>query len=94
VKTRPDKLDELARRAERQRFELAGNLEDVAARARRNRTRWKVAGMTVTGLAAAGTAAYRLFGKSSPAARIGRAASATSILLGLGKAFLRVRKFL
>jgi hypothetical protein len=94
VKSKPERVAELARRAERQRLDLAENLEVVAVRARRHRTRWKVAGMTATGLAAAGTAAYRLFGKSSPAARIGRAASATSILLGLGKALLRVRKFL
>ncbi len=90
----PDRLNELARRAERQREQLASSLSEVAGDVREHRTRWKIAGMTVTGIAAAGTAAYRLFGKSSPAARIGRAASATSIVLGLGRAFLRLRKFL
>lgn len=94
MKPSRDRLGELARRAERHRLALAENLEDVASRARRHRTQWKVAGMTATGLAAAATAAYRLFGKASPAARIGRAASATSILVGLGRAFLRIRKFL
>ncbi len=90
----PDRLNELARRAERQREQLVSSLSEVAGDVREHRTRWKIAGMTVTGIAAAGTAAYRLFGKSSPAARIGRAASATSIVLGLGRAFLRLRKFL
>lgn len=90
----PERIAELSRRADRQREQLATSLSGVASDVREHRTRWKIAGMTATGVAAAGTAAYRLFGKSSPAARIGRAASATSILLGLGRAFLRLRKFL
>jgi hypothetical protein len=92
--SRSQRLAALGEQAKRQREDLAANVEDVAQRARRHRTQLKIAGMAATGIAAAGTAAWRLFGKSSPAARIGRAASATSILLGLGKAFLRVRKFL
>lgn len=92
--SRSQRLTALAEQAKRQREDLTASLEDVAQRARRHRTQLKLAGIAATGLAAAGTAAYRLFGKSSPAARIGRAASATSILLGLGKAFLRVRRFL
>ncbi|MEO8431729.1 MAG: hypothetical protein ABI592_09500 [Acidobacteriota bacterium] len=88
------RLEELSRRAERQREELAGSISGIASDVREHRMRWKIAGMTATGIAAAGTAAYRLFGKASPAARIGRAASATSIVLGLGRAFLRLRKFL
>ena len=88
------KVAELARRAELQRAELTSALGDVALNVRDHRLRWKVAGMTATGIAAAGTAAYRLFGKASPAAQIGRAVSAASIAIGLGKAFLRLRKFL
>ena len=88
------KVAELARRAELQRAELTSALGDVALNVRDHRLRWKVAGMAATGIAAAGTAAYRLFGKASPAAQIGRAASAASIAIGLGKAFLRLRKFL
>jgi hypothetical protein len=89
-----DKVADLARRAQIQRAELTSALEDVALNVRDHRLRWKVAGMTATGIVAAGTAAYKLLGKSSPAAQIGRAASAASIALGLGRAFLRLRKFL
>jgi hypothetical protein len=89
-----DRLTQLARRAERQRAELASALQDVAGNVRDHRLRWKIAGSAATGIAVAGTAAYKLFGKASPAAQIGRAASAASIALGLGKAFLRLRKFL
>ena len=89
-----DRLGELGRRAERQRAELASVLHDVAGNVRDNRVRWKIASTAATGIAVAGTAAYKLFGKASPAAQIGRAASAASIALGLGKAFLRLRKFL
>jgi len=88
------KVADLARRAELQRAELTSALGDVALNVRDHRLRWKVAGMAATGIAAAGTAAYRLFGKASPAAQIGRAASAASIAIGLGRAFLRLRKFL
>ena len=89
-----DRVAELARRAERQRMELSLALEDVAGNVRDHRLRWKIAGSAATGIAVAGTAAWKLFGKTSPAAQIGRAASAASIALGLGKAFLRLRKFL
>jgi len=88
------KLTDLARRAELQREELTSALGDVAVNVRDHRLRWKVAGMTATAIPAAGTAAYKLFGKASPAAQIGRAASAASIAIGLGRAFLRLRKFL
>ena len=88
------RVAELARRAEVQRAELASAVGDVALNMRDHRLRWKVAGMAATGIAAAGTAAYRLLGRASPAAQIGRAVSAASIAIGLGKAFLRLRKFL
>ena len=88
------KVTDLARRGELQRAELTSALGDVALNVREHRLRWKVIGATATGIAAAGTAAYKLFGKASPAAQIGRAASAASIALGLGRAFLRLRKFL
>ena len=88
------KVADLARRAQLERAELTSALGDVALNVRDHRLRWKVAGMTATGIAAAGTAAYKLFGKASPAAQIGRAASAASIAIGLGRAFLRLRKFL
>lgn len=94
MKSDEGRLAELARRAERQRADLAGSLQEMAADVREQRVRWKTAGVAIATVVAAGTAAYKLFGRSSPAAQIGRAASAASILLGLGKAFVRLRKFL
>ncbi len=88
------RLTELAARGALERRRLTGAVLDVAGDVRKHRLRWKVAGLAATGVATAGTAAWKLFGKSSPAAKIGKAASATSIVLGLGKAFLRIRRFL
>ena len=87
-------MAELTRRAQEERERLALALFDVADEIRSRRTTLKIAGTAATALAAGATAAWRLFGKSSPAARIGRVASGASILLGVGKAFLRLRKFL
>jgi len=89
-----ERLEELTRRATRQRMLLAESLGSVASDVRRHKTAWKFAGATATGLATAGAAAWKLFGRNSPAARIGRAASGASVLLGLGKAFFRLKKFL
>jgi hypothetical protein len=91
---RSERLRKLTRRAASERDRLADAVGGVAANVRRRRAVWKVAGVAATSIAAAGTAAYRLFGRSSPAARIGRAASATSIVLALGRALLRIRRFL
>ena len=93
-KNRSARLTELATRGALERRRLAGAVFDVAGDIQRHRVRWKIAGVAATGVATAGTVAWKLFGKSSPAAKIGKAASATSILLGLGKAFLRIRRFL
>ncbi len=91
---REERLAELSRRGAEEREILASALADVAGVVRSRRTAFRIAGMAATAVAAGGTAAWRLFGASSPAARIGRAASGASILLGLGRAFLRLRRFL
>lgn len=88
------RLAELTRRGERERERLALALFEVSAAVRQRRTALRMAGMAATALAAGGTAAWRLFGAASPAARLGRAASGASILLGLGRAFFRLRRFL
>ncbi len=88
------RLEELNRRAARERERLADALFDVSVAVRQRRTTFRVAGMAATALAAGGTAAWKLFGATSPAARIGRAASGASILIGLGKAFFKIRRFL
>ena len=91
---REERLAELSRRGAEEREILASALAGVADGVRSRRTAFRIAGMAATAVAAGGTAAWRLFGKASPAARIGRAASGASILLGLGRAFLRLRRFL
>lgn len=88
------RLAELTRRGERERERLSAALFDVSVAVRQRRTTLRIAGMAATALAAGGTVAWRLFGATSPAARIGRAASGASILLGLGRAFFRLRRFL
>ena len=94
VEEAESRIDELTRRAERERRLLAESLGSVVDDVRRHKTAWKVAGATATGLVTAGTAAWKLFGRNSPARRIGKAASGASILLGLGRAFFRIRRFL
>ena len=88
------RIDELTSRAALERLMLAESLGSVAADVRRHRIALKFAAATATGVAAAATAAWKLFGKNSPAARIGKAASGASILVGLGRAFFRLRRFL
>ena len=49
--------------------------------------------VVATGLATGATVAYRLLGKSSIAAKVGKAASAISVVVSLTRAALRVRRF-
>ena len=49
--------------------------------------------MAATGLVAAATIGHKLFGKSSVSAKVGKAASALSMIVGLTRAALRVRRF-
>jgi hypothetical protein len=82
----------LLERAEAERNALADVLEGIRGEVERRRLQWKIVSIAVTGLAAGSTVAYRLFGKSSLAAKLGRAASAVSLLWTLGRAYLRVRR--
>jgi hypothetical protein len=60
----------------------------------RKRRQWQAASYLATGAATIGTVAYKLFGRSSFSARMGRTASVLSIIVGLFRAFQRVRRFL
>ena len=92
MKSRQERIAALLERAEAQRHALAEAVADIRDEVERRRLQWKVVSMVVTGLAAAGTVAYRLFGKTSLSAKVGRAASTVSLLWTLGRAYLRARR--
>jgi len=89
---RQERIAALLERAQMQRGALADAVADIRDEVERRRLQWRVVSMVVTGLAAAGTVAYRLFGKTSLSARVGRAASAASLLWNLTRAYLRGRR--
>ena len=88
-----DRLESLTRQASREREELASALWDARTEVSAFRHRWRYAGLAASGLAAAGTAAWKLFGRNSFAARAGKIASAASLLLGLGRSVRAARRF-
>ena len=88
-----ERIAALVRRGESQREDLAIAVLDARDEIERRRAQWKAASMIATGLAAAGTVAWKLFGKASLAARLGRAASAVSLLVSLARGFQRIRRF-
>ncbi len=88
-----ERIAALVRRGESQREDLAIAVLDARDEIERRRAQWKAASMIATGLAAAGTVAWKLFGKASLAARLGRAASAVSLLVGLARGIQRIRRF-
>lgn len=91
---RSDRIEGLRRRGEFERDVLAREVwrlrEDLAER----RAHWKMAGLVAGGLAAAWTVGYKLFGKRSLSAKLGRISTVASLLFGLGKAVGKFRRFL
>jgi len=83
----------LVRRGELERRVLSDALSEIREEIERRKTQWRIAGWVAGGLAAGLTAAYKLFGKGSLAAKVGRYSSAASLLLGLARAGLRMRRF-
>ena len=90
---REERLDALRRRAALEREDLAEALASARDDAASFRNRWRFAGWAASGVAAAATAGWKLFGRNSLAARAGRIASAASLLLGIGRGVQRVRRF-
>ena len=88
-----ERIAALVRRGESEREDLAIAVLEARDEFERKRAMWRAASTVATGLAAAGAVAYRLFGKTSLAARLGRAATAVSLLVGLARGFQRVRRF-
>ncbi len=90
---REERLIALSRRAAWEREDLATNVREAKAEAGAFRQRWRFAGLAASGLAAAATAAWKLFGRNSLAARAGRIASAASLLIGIGRGVRAGRRF-
>lgn len=88
-----ERLVELRRRAAWEREDLASAVKDMRFEVSAFRERWKFAGWAASGLAAAGMAGWKLFGRNSLAARAGKIASAASLLLGLGRGVKTLRRF-
>ncbi len=90
---RDERLIALAQRAAREREDLAEALAEAKTEVVAFRQRWRFAGLAASGLAAAATAAWKLFGRNSLAARAGRIASAASLLIGIGRGVRSGRRF-
>jgi hypothetical protein len=88
-----EKIEELVRRGEAQRRALAEEVGDFRVEIERRKTQWRIAGFLAAGLAAGLTAAYKLFGKKSLAAKVGRYSTAASLGIGLVRAALQLRRF-
>jgi hypothetical protein len=93
VSDREERLAALRRKAAWQREDLASSLREIRFEAVSFRQRWRFAGWAASGAAATATAAWKLFGRNSLAARAGKIASAASLLLGIGRGVRRVRRF-
>jgi hypothetical protein len=88
-----ERLLELRRRAAYEREDLAASVRDLRVELESFRSRWRLAGWAASGVAAAATAGWKLFGRNSLAARAGRVASAASLLLGIGRGVRSLRRF-
>ena len=88
-----ERIAALVSRGESEREDLAIAVFEAREEIVRRRAQWKAASLVATGLAVSGTVAWKLFGKTSLAARLGRAASAVSLLVGLARGYQRIRRF-
>ncbi len=88
-----ERLAELVARGRAERLALAELVSEAREDLEARRTQLRIAGWLAGGLAAGITAAYKLFGKRSLAARVGRYSSTASLLLGLVRGALRLRQF-
>jgi hypothetical protein len=93
VSEREERLEALSRRAAWEREDLAAALSEARVAVAAFRQRWRFAGLAASGVAAAATAVWKLFGRNSLAAQVGRFASAASLLIGIGRGVRRVRRF-
>ena len=88
-----ERLETLRRRAAGEREDLAVALAAARADILSLKQRWRFAGWAASGLAAAAVGGWKLFGRNSLAARVGKIASYASLALGIGRGVQRVRRF-
>ena len=86
-----ERVAELVARGERERVLLLDDVAALRAEVESRRTQLKVAGWLAGGLAAGITAAYKLFGRGSLSAKVGRYSSTASLVIGLVRGALRLR---
>jgi hypothetical protein len=78
-----DRIAALVTRGRQEREELAAATIEIRAEVARRKAQWRTASLLATGIAVTGTVLYRLFGKNSLSAQLGRAASIVSLVMGL-----------
>ena len=88
-----ERIEELVRRGESEREDLAIAVAEGREEIERRRAQWKAASLIATTIAMAATVAYKVFGKASLAARLTRIASAASLVIGLARGFRKIRRF-
>ncbi|HLN57944.1 MAG TPA: hypothetical protein VK416_05245 [Thermoanaerobaculia bacterium] len=88
-----DRIAALVTRGRQEREELAAAIIEVRAEVARRKAQWRAASLLATGIAVTGTVLYRLFGKNSLSAQLGRAASVVSLAMGLVRFLQRIRSF-
>ena len=88
-----DRIATLLRRGESEREDLAIAVADSREEIEKRRAQWKAASTIATSVAIAASVAYRVFGKTSLAARLTSIASAASLVVGLARGFRRIRRF-
>ncbi len=93
MKRREDRIAALVAQGNQEREDLAATVFEIRAELERRKAQWRAASLLATGLAVTGTVAYRLFGKTSLSARLARAASVVSLVVGLARAIGRIRRF-
>jgi hypothetical protein len=91
--SREERLALLVEQGRREREALENATLEIREELERRRAQWKTASVLATGAAVVGTVAYKLFGRNSFSARLGRSASVVSLLLGLVRFALKVSRF-
>ena len=87
---REERLASLTARAEEERQALARAVADVRTRIEEKRERFTSIGFWTGTLVAGATSAYRLFGRNSLSARLGRWSTGTSIVVSLLRLLFRL----
>jgi hypothetical protein len=89
-----DRIAALVARGAREREDLAAATVEIRAEVELRRAQWRAASLLATGIAVTGTVLYRLFGRNSLSAQLGRAATVVSLVMGLVRFLRRVRQFM